>query len=56
MWGDTELGSSLFDGTSVLEAMGPSLVEKVWVPESHMLSMRKEWDRASGANMKDFRV
>jgi hypothetical protein len=36
----------------VLEAVGPSLVEKVQVPESHVLPMRREWDKASSPDVK----
>jgi hypothetical protein len=38
----------------VLEAVGPSLVENVWVPESRVLPMRREWDKASSPDMKGF--
>jgi hypothetical protein len=40
----------------VLEGVGPFLVEKVWVPESHVLPKHREWDRASGPDMKGFGV
>jgi hypothetical protein len=40
----------------VLEAVGPSLVEKVWVPESCVLPMHREWDRAPGPDVKGFGV
>jgi hypothetical protein len=54
MWGGAELSSSLSKGTLVLEAVGPSLVENVWVPESRVLPMRREWDKASSPDMKGF--
>jgi hypothetical protein len=38
----------------VLEVVGPSLVEKIRVPESHVLPMHREWDKASGLDMKGF--
>jgi hypothetical protein len=50
------LSSSLSEGTSVLEAVGPSMVEKVRVPESHVLPMHREWDKASGPDVKGFGV
>jgi hypothetical protein len=40
----------------VLEVVGPSLVEKIRVPESHVLPMHREWDKASGLDMKGFGV
>jgi hypothetical protein len=40
----------------VLEAVDPSLVEKVQVCESHVLPMRREWDKASGPDVKGFGV
>jgi hypothetical protein len=40
----------------VLEAVGPSLVEKVWVPESHVLPTRGEWDKASSLDVMGFGV
>jgi hypothetical protein len=54
--GATELNSSLSEGTSVLEAVGPSLVEKVRAPEYHVLPTCGEWDKASGPNVKGFVV
>jgi hypothetical protein len=56
MWGGAELSSSLFEGMSMLEKVGPSLVEKVRVPESRVLPKHREWDKASGPDMKDFGV
>jgi hypothetical protein len=40
----------------VLEAVGPSLVEKVQVPESLMVPTCREWDKASGSDVKGFGV
>jgi hypothetical protein len=40
----------------MLEVVGPSLVEKVRVPEFRVLPTRREWDKASGPDMKGFVV
>jgi hypothetical protein len=40
----------------VLEVVGPSLVEKVQVPESRMLPTHREWDKAFGPDVKGFGV
>jgi hypothetical protein len=55
-WGAAELSSSLSEGMLVLEAVGPSLVEKVRVPKSRVLPMCREWDKASGPDVKVFGV
>jgi hypothetical protein len=40
----------------VLEMVGPSLVEMVRVLESHVLPTRRDWDKASGLDVKGFGV
>jgi hypothetical protein len=40
----------------VLEAVGPSLVEIVRVLEAHVLPTHREWDKASGPDVKGFGV
>jgi hypothetical protein len=56
VWGGIELSSSLSEATSVIEAVGASLVEKVQVPESLIMLTRREWDKASGPDMIGFGV
>jgi hypothetical protein len=50
------LSPSLYEGMSVLKAVGPSLVEKVRIPKCFVLFTRREGGRSISPDMKGLGV